>query len=533
MRSRSLIFPLVLAAVLTGVVFLVQGRIDLNLADEGFLWEGVILTAHGKVPLRDFYSYDPGRYLWAAAWSKLLGEGILALRLSTAIFQAAGLLCGLLAARRVLPRAWQLTLGGILLVVWMEPRHKLFEPALAMAAVYVAVLLIESPTPRRHLLAGVMVGFAGVMGKNHGGYLLLAYAILIAWLHLRRIAPAEPARLARLSRLSCDTGLWIGGIVLGALPLLAMMACVPGFFSAYADSVLFFVHQGRTNFPLPVPWPWLGWPGSYAGLGWAAVLHKLALGAGFLLLPLTVAVALSFLAVTTRETVHRRALLLAGGTVGAFYLHHAFSRSDAFHLCQSIHPVLLALLGLPAALEAARPDLRRIAAAVLALLLVFLSLFAAVPQAPLYLALTAQGAGDHFVPFRVTGDALRVRQRTANILGELQAKIGSQVPAGEPVLAIPQLPGLYPILGRESPVSDFYPIWPAQGEKDETMLREIREKGVRWVIYSNYTENERPDLQFPSTHPRVWSYLQASFERVDDPLLPRRIWLLRRKEGDF
>jgi hypothetical protein len=530
MRSRSLIlplvFPLALAVALTGVVFLAQRRIDLNLADEGFLWEGVILTAHGKVPLRDFYSYDPGRYLWAAAWSKLLGEGILALRLSTAVFQAAGLLCGLLAARRVLPRAWQLALAGVLLVVWMGPRHKLFEPALAMAAVYVAVLLIENPSPRRHLLAGALVGFAGVMGKNHGGYLLLADAILIAWLHLRRIAPARPGLLAR------DALFWIAGIALGALPLLAMMACVPGFFSAYLDSVLFFVRQGRTNFPLPVPWPWLGWTGSSAGLGWLAALQKLALGLGFLLLPVTVAVALSFLPGTTQETARRRALVLAGGIVGAFYLHHAFSRADAFHLSQSIHPVLLVLLGLPAALESSRPTLRtlrRIAVAVLVPLLVFLSLFAAVPQAPLYLALTAKSPADLYVPFRVAGDDLRVQQRTANILGTLRWQIDSHAPAGEPVLAIPHLPGLYPVLGRESPVSDFYPIWPAQGEKDATMLREIREKGVRWVVYSDYAEDARPDLQFPSTHPRVWSYLQESFERVDDPSLPHRIWLLRRK----
>jgi hypothetical protein len=156
-----------------------------------------------------------------------------------------------------------------------------------------------------------------------------------------------------------------------------------------------------------------------------------------------------------------------------------------------------------------------------------------VPQAPLYLALTAEGPGDVYVPCRVAGDDLRIQQRTANILGQLRWQIDSRVPAGEPVLAVPHLPGLYPVLGRESPVSDFYPIWPAQGEKDETMLREIREKGVRWVVYSNYTEGGSPDLQFPNTHPRVWSYLEEGFERIDDPGLPRRIWLLHRKKPDF
>lgn len=509
------LIPLLLAVGLTAVVFFAQRRIDFNVADEGFLWEGVVLTAHGKVPLRDFYSYDPGRYLWSAAWAKLFGEGILALRLAAAIFQAGGLFCGLLAARRAFPRAWQLALIGTVLVLWMGPRHKLFEPAIAMAAVYVAVLLIERPSPRRHLLAGVMVGFGGLLGKNHGGYLLLAFAILIAWLHLRRIAEGPILR---------DALAWTGGIALGASPLLVMMATVPRFFRAYVDSVLFFVHQGKTNFGLPVPWPWVG---SYAGLGWEDGVEKLALGIGFLLLPVAVAVALLFLPGTTAETAGRRALLLAGGVVGLFYLHHAFSRADPFHLDQSIHPALLALCGLPAVFTTERA--RRIVILLgLVPLLSFLTLFVAVPLTPLYSELTPDRPLDRFVPHRLAGDDLRLPARTAGFFAEIEKEIAERVPPGEPVLLVPHLPGLYPVLGRESPISDFYPIWPAQGERDETMLREIRAAGVHWAVYSDYTAGEEPELQFPNTHPRVWSYLQESFERVPTPRLPRRVWLLHR-----
>jgi len=64
-----------------------------NVADEGFVWYGCILTAGSKIPLRDFYSYDPGRYYWVAAFSPWLGQGILAMRIATAAFQALGLFC--------------------------------------------------------------------------------------------------------------------------------------------------------------------------------------------------------------------------------------------------------------------------------------------------------------------------------------------------------------------------------------------------------------------------------------------------------
>jgi hypothetical protein len=88
----------VLALGTVAALFALQGRIDFSIDEEGFLWYGAVATAHGAVPLRDFYSYDPGRYYWAAAWSPLLGDGILGLRISTAAFASLGLFCGLLTA---------------------------------------------------------------------------------------------------------------------------------------------------------------------------------------------------------------------------------------------------------------------------------------------------------------------------------------------------------------------------------------------------------------------------------------------------
>ena len=64
------------SVALTGLWFWLQEDLLLNLADEGFLWYGSWRTALGDVPLRDFQSYDPGRYYWIAAWSRLFGDGI-------------------------------------------------------------------------------------------------------------------------------------------------------------------------------------------------------------------------------------------------------------------------------------------------------------------------------------------------------------------------------------------------------------------------------------------------------------------------
>ena len=42
--------------------------------------------------MRDFQAYDPGRYAWTAAWSFVLGDSLVALRLGCVLFGCLGVL---------------------------------------------------------------------------------------------------------------------------------------------------------------------------------------------------------------------------------------------------------------------------------------------------------------------------------------------------------------------------------------------------------------------------------------------------------
>jgi len=177
---------ILLSALLVILFFWIQGDVGFEIADEGFLWYGTIRTAIGEVPGRDFQAYDPGRYYWGALWFKLLSnDGIISLRISQAIFQFLGLSVGLMLLRRVL-RSWlALLVAAAVLLLWMFPPWKIYEPVITIFAVYFAVLLIERPSTKRHLMAGIFTGLAAFFGRNHGAYCFAAFLLLIVFIWWR------------------------------------------------------------------------------------------------------------------------------------------------------------------------------------------------------------------------------------------------------------------------------------------------------------------------------------------------------------
>ena len=133
--SRPTLLALALAsAVIVVALFYWQGRIGISLSDEGYLWYGAQRALAGDVPIRDFMAYDPARYYWVAAIMRLAGDnGIVTTRVAAALVQAIGLFIALAVVVRsrgpASPRTgWTIVvIATIVLVLWMLPRHKLFD----------------------------------------------------------------------------------------------------------------------------------------------------------------------------------------------------------------------------------------------------------------------------------------------------------------------------------------------------------------------------------------------------------------------
>lgn len=322
---RDVAVASLLALGLVLASFLLQANIDLNLSDEGYLWYGARAVARGEIPLRDFQSYDPGRYYWLAVWLRVLDPGIIPLRIGCAAFHFLGVLCGILVLQR-LSRAWYVLVpAGALLTLWIFPAF-MMNHTVALIGVYVALLLVEHPSLGRHVAAGIFVGLAAFFGRNLGVYALVSLALLMTfvWWRLER----GDVRWRVLAAAS--------GVVLGYAPMLLMLALTPGFWRANVDNMRLLVEMGTTNLAKPMPWPWR------EPSAWGACVGVL-----FIAAPLFYAGAAGWLLVASPQAVRRRRVLLVSTLVGIPYLHYAFSRADIEHLAMAIHPLLLGVMALP------------------------------------------------------------------------------------------------------------------------------------------------------------------------------------------
>jgi hypothetical protein len=513
--DRGAVLCALLAVVLSGGLFQLLGDVGFGVADEGYLWYGTVHTAQGEVPMRDFQAYDPGRYYWCAAWSFLFGPGIVALRLSCSIFGAIGLFFGLLVCRRLVTRWWLLPPMGVVLATWMFPRHKYFEHAIAMMAVYLAVRLFESRRPRMHALCGVFIGGAGFIGRNHAAYTVVIFGVLLLYLHWRY---REGSLLRKLSAMA-------GGIVLGYSPMLVMWAVVPGFFSAFVDSIRTIVKQG-TNLPKEWPWPWAL---DYAGLGFREGIETASVGIAFLVPAVVIPLGLLVLLRMGRASSKARVVLVCAAVVGAVYAHHAAVRSDPRHIAQCIHPALLALFALPAAFP--RGIAHRVSWS--AWPLFFVASFFTITTKDITLAdLPIGGYDGPMVSLELAGEELRLPEGTARFIERVRQPVLRHVAEDEAIFIAPYHPDFYPMLGKTSPTWGIYFYWPnASREEQEEMIADFEEKGMNWALLSGAAIDGRADLSFRVAYGLVWEYFRREFALVRVPELPPGYTLLRRRDG--
>jgi hypothetical protein len=487
----EVLFCLALAAGFSGLLFLLNKRNPVS-PDEGYLWYGTLRVLEGEVPLRDFRSYEPGRYYWCALCMLFFGKGILGLRAGVCIFYFLGLGAGLVALR----------LGGLdwagiiaaaaVLTVWAYPQHKLFEPALSMFAIFAGVLLIAVPGPGTFMLAGAMVGVIAIAGINYGAY---AGAGLFLLTLLAGLKAVEIEVIQSLT-------IFFSGLTLGFAPFVLMLLFISGLAATfYERRVKAVLARGTTNLPLPRPWPWRPVPRGLSGLSHAG---QHAVRWLFVLLPAFCWGLIVWAWFLPWPHIQATPAAFAAAFIGAFSLHHAMSRADLPHLSQSMPPLILGLVGLFAGLE--------FGWVVPAAILGFAAFFTVCNVWP---AAQRRRRPEAYEIMEIGSATLWVSKGFSGLTRRVRTLVNMHLQPGESVLALPTLLALYPMMGLRAPVYDIFCVYPASPEEEERMLRSIESSRVRVAIIDNGALDGREELQFSNTHPRVWSYIRDRFEPVE------------------
>ena len=495
---------LLLSIVIVGGACLLEHNLELQVADEGFLWYGAWRTMLGELPLRDFDSYDPGRYYWTAIWLSIFGNDLLALRLAVAALHLAALFISLIVLRRTTRNPWFLSAAAIVIACWLFPRHKAFEPLMAILGVYFATRLIEAPSTKRVFAAGILAGAGAVVGRNHGVYLLVAFLALLAWQRL-------PGRLETLGR---DIAVLAIGVVVGYAPMLALIVFAPGFAAAFAGQFQSLLR----NTPLSLFWTWeeisRGAPPLETG-------KLAALGCLQLLAPAMYAYLVICLIGDTRRGAPTPPVVIAAMFVGIVYVHYMFFRPDIRHFAQAVGPLLVGW----AALWAMSPHgARRRTATIVGVCFVVLTAGSVVLERPIVRYWMGE---EHYRTVTIKGRPAIVQPGVGRAISAT-AELASRLSPGEPVLIVPNWPVLYVLLDRRAPIRESYTLAPEDAERQRQIIRELAARDVRWIVVNDLAENRRrSEYGFQRTHPLVWQHILSHY--APEPLrgAPRNYLLFR------
>lgn len=487
-----------------------QGAKGFSLWDEGFLWYGVQRVLVGEVPIRDFQSYDPGRYYWSAGLMSLFGDsGIMALRRSVAIFQWFGLFIAALLV--VLARksvGWfELLLASLIFALWMFPRHKLFDITIAIAAIGVITAWVANPSSRRSFLTGLSVGVIAFFGRNHGVYFATASLAAMGWLCLD-----QGSREGAIRRF----GYWSLGVVVGYSPMLAMLVFVPGFDAAFSAGILFLFENKSTNLPLPVPWPWLV---PFNALPIGESIRGVLAGCFFVA---TLAFGVTSLLWVCWQKVHGRrvpAALVATACLALPYAHFAFSRADVGHLAQGIFPMLVGAVVL--IIHRTSP-----ARYLLLTLLFAASLWSTIVSHPGFNCVFREAC----VPVTVSADELLMDSQTAADVSLLRELSDRYAPQGRAVMATPFWPGAYALLERRSPTYEIYPLFLRSDEFQRAEIERLRAADPGLVVILDFPLDGREELRYRNTHSMIYRHIIESYDHI--PESPNNMYQIYKSRKD-
>jgi hypothetical protein len=483
-----------LSVLVAATVFLIQWHYGFNWGDEGLMWYISQRTALGQIPLRDFFSYDPGRYYWSAFFFKVLhGNGLFEQIAANTAFGAVGLAAiSITTARAAVTRPWRLAMLLTLGIMLGFPRHKTYEQALSLICGAGLAFLMARPNEQKRWLGyGIATGVAAFVGRNSGVYFVAAGLLLILLLKLSTV------------QLSAGRALLFAGLgtIIGYSPMMFMLCFVHGFGPAFYRSAIFtpsWQHQ------LPIPFPWHV---HLKGLSRMDVLQARAVSILCLAVPGTYLFAIWKW--SRRNTDQALQLACAASLAGVPFLHHAFDRADFFHIAQAILPFAVVAGALASYFGQTRQPTFSIGISSAALSLILL---AWLPYEPAVHFLRMKP--DAIRQLSISGRQFYVEPDQVQVMQTIQAAFSACGSKDGTFLQAPYYPGLYPFLKTRAPFWELYYLYPRDDAFQERHIEALREHNVSLVLLNREAAVDGIDgLRIDHTYPKLVDYINTHYQR--------------------
>lgn len=487
-------YPFLISLVSILVYFLLTGWQGYSFADESYLWYGSQRVLLGDVPILDFMSYDPGRYYLSAGFMSLLNSnGIIAQRLALTAIQFVGIYSALFIILSNLnstkiKKFIFLVLCCAVLLGWMFPRHKLFDISISILLVLFLNFLIRKPNSKNFFWTGVFIGIVFFFGKNHALYGMIALALAIFWISITN---------RNLNFFKVGGPYLFLGLIIGLMPLIIMVGFLPGFGGAYINGIESILTTGKTNFNLPIPWPWVP---EYSAISAGQSINKFLIGIGFVFLIIFIFISLIYVVYSRIYNKFISFGFVASLCVTIPYTHFALSRADISHLAQSIFPALIGIFIIIGSYNSKAKWL-------LIFLILAITTQLTLPILPCW--------NGECTPEIVYEDQLNVDKKTKlniELIGELKAKYTMH---GESYIVTPFQPGAYSIFNAKSPIWGIYVQHPQTINNQLNEISKIESSDPKFILINTKGVDGRADLSYVNTHPIVYAYIKNKFNKEE------------------
>jgi hypothetical protein len=485
-----------------------------DMADEGYYWYGSQRMLHGGMPMRDYLSYDIGRYAWGALFMHLAGDdGIVGARLSAALFQLLTISLGVWLVLRTMGDRFSLVvtavtvvLTTVLLNLWVHPYYKSFDYGAGILVIAMLALMVTSLTVRAWFIAGLLLGVIAIIGRNHGVYGAFSAFLFVLFIGVK----LRDMRLLVKLLLA-----FVAGVVVGFSPTFALALLVDGFAQAFITTLRDLIQSGSANIGLPIPWPWVAVKDQYGTLYF---LMKILQGFAFIALLAAPVAALAHLARRPYSAFTcMDKFLLALACTGLGYAHYAFSRSDLTHLSHSIAPALLIILCF--GIMVGRPMIA-------SLFLLCMSVLVLAPEKPYLAHILLQ---KKLSTISVNNVPLRVFSIDAMRFNAAEHAFSESPSARSSFLALPNAPGLHAMNKTDMKIWEIYALSKRPAAFEAAEIERLQTAPPEMILLSDDPLDFQDELRYSKMHPLTYQWILQHYHRAAVPQKWENMWQVYRR----